>query len=181
MTREQQVRAALKLLELPPARREAGRASIENALDIMTSVGTIHRIVKAARSKAAKKARARYYLALCKLRSAHKTLHTTEGVEPPSFNSVESAIASIENLGEPEQYELYPGAGGRWRQAFAVALAYELLMEWWGSDEFIACTRKGPWWRLSAILYGEDIDLFRHLRAFRPELSPFRRLDPRRA
>jgi hypothetical protein len=49
-------------------------------------------------------------------------------------------------------------------------------MEWWGSDEFISTTRKGTWWQLSAILYGDpDADLFQHLRAFKPELSPFRR------
>jgi hypothetical protein len=52
-------------------------------------------------------------------------------------------------------------------QTRAVALAHDLLMQWWGNDAFITKTRNGPWWRLSAILYGDpDADLYRYLRAF---------------
>jgi hypothetical protein len=167
VTREQQIRAALKLSELPPARREAGRARIETALDIMVSVGTLHTLIKACRSAAHTKAIKVYRKRLWQLEQARKAICVVEGVE---------YVPTKKDPDEPKQYELYPGAGGRWKQAFAVAFAYELLMEWWGGDEFITTTRKGSWWRLSAILYGdEDIDLFRHLRAFKPELSPLRR------
>ncbi len=42
MTREQQVKAALKLSKLPRDRYEAARASIENALDIMVDATFAH-------------------------------------------------------------------------------------------------------------------------------------------
>jgi hypothetical protein len=87
----------------------------------------------------------------------------------PTLAHIESAIKAT----EPRRYELLYRARGT-KPTFAVALAYELLMEWWGSDEFISTTRKGTWWQLSAILYGDpDADLFQHLRAFKPELERF--------
>jgi hypothetical protein len=173
MTREQQVKAALKLSKLPRDRYEAARASIENALDIMVDATIAHNVWKAARSKAAHKAERAYHQALCRLRTTHKAALATGAGVPlyPTLAHIESAIKET----EPRRYELLYRARGT-KPTFAVALAYELLMEWWGSDEFISTTRKGTWWRLSAILYGDpDVDLFQHLRAFKPELSPFRR------
>jgi len=177
MTREQQVKAALKLSKLRRNRHEAARAIIENALDIMGSTSNLHRMVKLCRSKAVTEARGAYYRALRKLQIAHKALLATGSgmVGDLEHASIENAIAAFEARGEPVRYELYPDAAGRWTQGFAVALAYELLMHWWSSDEFISTTRKGSWWRLSAILYGDpDADLFRHLCKFKPERSPFR-------
>ena len=172
MTRAQQTRAALKLLLLAEGNREACKASIENALDIMVDATIAHNVWKAGRSKAATKAGDVYHKALCKLRVVHKALLAAGGAVPPHLDLVR--IESAIRASKPRRYEVLYRAGGT-KQTFAVALAYELLMKWWGSDEFIKRTRKGPWWELSAVLYGEDIDLFRHLRAFRPELSPFRR------
>lgn len=174
MTREQQVRAALKLSKLPRDKRdryEAARASIENALDIMVDATLAHNVWKAARSKAAHKAERAYHQALRRLGTTYKAALTTGAGVPlyPTLAHIESAIKAT----EPPRYELLYRARGT-KPTFAVALAYELLMEWWGNDEFITTTRKGTWWRLSAILYGDtDADLFQYLRAFKPELSPF--------
>jgi hypothetical protein len=166
VTREQQVRAAIKLLELPLPRRAECQTDIEKALGIMASVSTVHALMKAARSAAYTRALKVYRKRRLQLESAYEALCAITGVGPvPAQNP------------EPQHYTLYPGAGGRWKQACAVALAYELLMTWWGGDEFVTITRKGSWWRLSAILYGDPAhDLYRHLRAFKPELSPFRGL-----
>jgi hypothetical protein len=177
MTRDQQVKAALKLSKLPRDRYEAARASIENALDIMVDATIAHNVWKAARSKAAHKAERAYHQALCRLRTTHKAALATGAGVPPHFDLVR--IESAIRASEPRRYEVLYRAGGT-KPTFAVALAYELLMEWWGGDEFITTTRKGSWWQLSAILYGDpDADLFRHLRRFKPELSPFRRSSAR--
>jgi len=142
MTREQQVKAALELSELPRHRHEATRASIENALDIMADATIAHNVWKAGRSKAATKARGAYYKALCKLRVAHKALLAAGGGVPSNLDlaRIESAIRAS----QPRRYEVLYRAGGT-KPTFAVALAYELLMEWWGGDEFIGKTRRGPW------------------------------------
>ncbi len=51
-------------------------------------------------------------------------------------------------------------------QERAVENAYDLLTQWRG-DEKLVTTRRGKWWRLAAILYGDpDADLFRYLRTF---------------
>jgi hypothetical protein len=168
MTREQQVKAALKLSELPRHRHEAARASIENALD--------QHIFKVSRSAAHTRALKVYRRRRLQLESAHKALCIIERSACSDAHGMEY-VPTKDHPSETWHYELYPGAGGRWKQAFAVALAYALLMKWWGSEELIKTTRKGPWWRLSAILYGDPTyDLFRHLRAFKPELSPTRRI-----
>lgn len=72
MTREQQVKAALKLSKLPRDRYEAARASIENALDIMVDATFAHNVWKAARPKAAHKAERAYHQALRRLRTTYE-------------------------------------------------------------------------------------------------------------
>jgi hypothetical protein len=73
---------------------------------------------------------------------------------------------------EPRHYRVIYRAGET-KQTFAVALAYELLSRWRKGEKIVTTRRKG-WWQLAAILYGENIDLYRHLRTFRPEFSPLR-------
>ena len=176
MTRDQQIKAALEILKLPLTQREAARVSIEKALAVMGSASTIHGIVKRNRSRAVTEARDAYYRALCKLRVTHKALLDTGSgmVGVLDLAAIENTIAAFEQSDTPVRYEVYPDFAGRWRQGFAVAAAYELLMQWWGSDEFIKTTRKRPWWRLSAILYGDpEADLFAICVRSGPNKNPF--------
>jgi hypothetical protein len=167
MTREQQIEAALKLSKLPPARRAAARVSIEKTLGVMGSARILHGLIKLNRSKAGRT----YHLAFRKFLIAHKALLAIGSELLVS----DLPIAAFEAGDKLVQDEFFSDFVDRGPQGFAAALAYELLLQWWGSDEFISTTRKGPWWRLSAILYGRrDADLFRHLCKFKPERSPFR-------
>jgi hypothetical protein len=168
-----QVRAALKVLKPPMDKRAACRAEIKNALTIMGSVIALHNLIKACRSKAHAEVVHAYHRALCGVRTAHRALVAIEksAIESIAIEGGEQGVA--ENPVVVGPYELYPGAGGRWRQAFAVALAYELATDWGRS---VARTCKGDWWQLAAILYGEwpPLDLYRHILRFEPERSPFR-------
>jgi hypothetical protein len=175
MTREQQIKAALEILKLPPGRRAAARVSIEKALDALDCACVLHWKMKFLRSKTATKARDAHYRALCRLRVTHKSLFATARGIGLDLTTIENAITAFEELDALVRYEFYPDFDGRWRQGFTVAAGHALLMQYWGSDEFITKTRKGAWWRLSAILYGdENADLFRHMCAFKPERGPFR-------
>ena len=170
MTPDHQVRAALQRFKPSPHQQAARRADIENALAMMAAAITVQNLVKAYRSKAHRRAMRAYHRALLKVRT---TYHAASFGQ--QFAAVESAIAEIENPGPPLVLSLYPRAAGRWRQAYAVALAHWLLTKWEGNA---ALTRKGDWWWLAAILYGrrQPLDLFRHMRAFKLELSPLRDL-----
>ena len=107
--------------------------------------------------------------------ATHKSLFATASGIRVDLATIENAITAFEQLDALVRYEFYPDFAGRWRQGFTVAAGHALLLHWWGSDEFITKTRGGRWWRLSAILYGDPAaDLFRHMRAFKPERSPFR-------
>jgi hypothetical protein len=190
MTREHQVQAALELLLMGrKGNRAACKASVENAVDFMVDMDVVSKMWRAKHSKAAQKATRTYHQALRRLQVAHKALLAAGGRVPSGLDltrietlqvahkalaaggrvpdlldltSIETAIKAT----EPQRYKVLYRTGPK--EEFAVRLAYELLMKWWGSEEFITTTRKGPWWKLSAILYGNSTyDLFRHLRAFK--------------
>ena len=104
-------------------------------------VSVLHWKVKINRSKAVTETRAADYRVLCKLRVTHKALLATVSgmVGGLDLATIENAIAAFEQLNTRVRYcyEFYPDFAGKWKQGFAVALAYELLLHWWGSDEFI--------------------------------------------
>jgi hypothetical protein len=168
MTRAQQIEAALKLISPPPGRRDQCGGNIADALDIMVDWDGVANVWRARGSKAAHKARRTYYRALRRLQVADKALRAAGGQVPGCLDltTIERAIKAT----GPRRYQVRYRAGGP-KQEAAVLLACELLTEWWGK-EFVTTTRKGPWWRLSAILYGDPAyDLFRHLRALKGELN----------
>ena len=169
MTPEEQVRAAFKVLKPPSDRRAICRASIENALGMMAMASSSHRVREAERSKAYSKARRAYHSAARRMRATIVALLATGGGAPAclELERMEEAISASEPL--PQQYRARASIKPTW----AVALAWDLATKWGRS---VTLTVGGDWWRLAAILYGRVplIDLYRHMLAFEPELSPFR-------
>jgi hypothetical protein len=162
MTRSQQIEAALELISPPTGRRDQCRGNIEYLLDDMGSNANL----KSTRAKAGARAWGAYHRALCRLLVTHDKLEATGWggrIERAAIERAIHATTPERYRNERAQSEAY-AAGSE--QARAVALAHDLLTQWWGS-EFITTTRKGPWWRLSAIFFGDpDADLYRYLRAF---------------
>ncbi len=48
------------------------------------------------------------------------------------------------------------------RATLAVAFAHEALTQWGGGVEIVSTVGE-KWWRLAAVLFGEEIDLYQHL------------------
>jgi hypothetical protein len=182
MTREQQIEAALELISPPPGRRDQCRGNIEYMLDRMAAASGSNVDLKAIRAKAGARAWEAHHRALRRLLATHdkltaagwggkieraaieRAIHATTPEQYRRERARHEAYACSINLAHPS-YDASPSAG--LEQARAVDLAYDLLMQWWDSDEFITTTRGRPWWRLSAIFYGDpDADLYRYLRAF---------------
>jgi hypothetical protein len=189
LNHDQQIRAALKVLNPPARQRAACRADVENALAIMAKVSITHEVFAAQRTKAHSRAQRTYLVALCRLRAAHRALLDAGGAVPLflDLDRIERAI----HASKPQRFEVLYRAGGT-KQTFAVALAYDLLPKWDGKialtrgrkrghrgDVITSNTSSTAWWWLGAILYGEDIDLYGHMRRFEPELAPFH-IGPRR-
>jgi hypothetical protein len=176
MTPEHQVRAALKVLKPPPERRAACRVAIEDALAIVAEMSIAHDMEEAYRSKAYSRALGTYRRALLRLRAAHQAV-LDAGVVPKgvlTLDRIESAIRDANRANaqivaaravRAGEVDIRPGAI---KPSFAVGLAFELAMDWGAS---VALTVKGDWWRLAAVLYGESVDLYRHMRMLKPELS----------
>lgn len=159
MTREQQIRAALKLPA--PSRHDRAKCQkdVENALDIMADVSSTIEIITTQRSMAASKVKATpaYHRALLKLRTVHRAVFGAKDA------AIENAIAAIDGRAAPLLQLARLNTIGI-EQTVAAKLAYGLLKQW--GNKKITTTRGGPWHRLAAILYGdEDADLFQYLRA----------------
>jgi len=99
----------------------------------------------------------------------HRRAAATGGGAPAclELERIEEAISASEPL--PQQSR----PTGSIKPTWAVALAWDLATKW---GRNVTLTVGGDWWRLAAILYGRLplIDLYRHMLAFEPELSPFR-------
>jgi hypothetical protein len=184
MTREQQIRVALRRLKPSANQRAKYRGEIKNALAIMADVSIAHNIWAAQRSRPHRIAASAYLKALRRLRAATRALLAAGGAVSRDLNldRIEREIRARESRRFKVIYRvddkhrmLNDGEClrvGATKPTFAVALAYELLKEW---GRKIEKTPRGDWGQFSAILYGNpDIDLSRHMRKFRPELSPFR-------
>jgi hypothetical protein len=166
MTREEQVGALLEVLPKPPPDR---RDAIENALAWMAMASSSHRKREAESSKAYSKALRAYDSAARRMRARINALLNAGGGVPIGGISLEQIEDSI-SWSEPQRVR----PRGSIKPTWAVALAYELCTELGAS---VGLTHRGDWWRVAAILYGRlpPIDLFRHMRKFKPEFSPFRR------
>ena len=167
MTRDQQIRKALKLLAPPAAEREECRHEIRLALDRVENFTASARSSRASRSKK-KGGLPRYHAALRRLLNAFDFL---DPALKPWFNlapgfttrtTIEAEIAKAESiLAQPSAPPRRDGS----RNKAAVAAAYDLLT-WRGHNATV--TRGGRWEKLAQILADDlTVDLFDHLRKFK--------------
>ena len=165
LSRPQQVREALTLLNPPPRERKAYQCHIANALDIMEDATIAHKVFASGRSEAAIMARTKYNNALRRLRAAHDALLAAGGSVPIVLDlaRIESAIASTDP--QPKSWiRIYGSPVVRHKHKRAVRLAHSLLTGW---KRDISISRTGTWHELSAILFGDKrVNLYRHLYEF---------------
>ncbi len=168
MTRAQQIDTALKVLAPPRYKRKHCRSNIEYMLDDVQAFSGTSAELRATRSKRTARAWRSYHLAVVRLRATHIALLATGWGGFIELADIERAIQKT----TPEECDVRRRAQEMWaslgglEQKRAVENAYDLLTQWRG-DEKLVTTRRGKWWRLAAILYGEpDADLFRYLRTF---------------
>jgi hypothetical protein len=176
LTRDQQIRKALKLLAPPPSQRAQCRQDIGAMLDRVEYGAVSARSFRVASSKKGKAGVRRYYAALRRLRSAYNAL---DPAVRPWFSLTETAyiagkptlidreITTAENfLDRPSP----PPRRAADRNKAAVAAAHALL-SWWGRKAVV--TRGGKWEQLSKILAGDlSVGLFDHLREFKRHPGP---------
>ena len=155
MTRKQQIKEALALLDPPPPEREDCRRDIERMLDRMEGVS---RVVKYAVTKKSMRA---YSAALRKMQTASRN-HARAGGSL-TLRGIDQAVASNEAWSRSWQ------PPPRWlKHKEAVGAAYKLLARW--TRRGIVVSSTGTWHKLSAILFGDErVNLYRHLRAFAGE------------
>jgi hypothetical protein len=171
VTRNQQVRKALKLLAPPPSRLAECHYDIGVALDRVEHSAAAARSFREAGSKKGRAALRRYVAALRRLNQAYVSL---DPAIRPWFSLVERAyIAGTATIIDREiaMAEAFlnrpslPPRRDASRAKAAVAAAYDLL-KWWGHNA--AATRGGKWAELAKILAGNSAaDLFDHLREFK--------------
>ena len=176
MTRDQQIRKALKLLAPPPGERAECQYDIGLALDRVESGAAAARSFRVAGSKKGKAEVRRYCAALRRLRTAYRSL---DPAIRPWFSLAETAYVAGKptvidrEIARAESFLDRPSPPPRRhasRIKAAVAAAYDLL-QWWGHKA--AVTRGGKWADLAKILAGErTVDLFDHLREFKRSPGP---------
>ena len=167
MTRDQQIRKALKLLAPPTAEREECRHEIRLALDRVENFTAFARSSRASRSK--KRADCRVTTLRsdgCSTPSILSIRRSSLGsISPQAFTTrttIEAEIAKAESLlAQPSAPPRRDGS----RNKAAVAAAYDLLT-WRGHTATV--TRGGIWEKLAKILADDlTVDLFDHLRKFK--------------
>jgi hypothetical protein len=171
MTRDQQVHAALRLLNPDPERRDECERAINEALDWIarqTLVGQIG-------SKRHKAALAKFHAALRRTELARNALLGPERQWTEAGHADLPALPLSPWIEFCEQQLAQPRT--RWGRKFANARYYaaweakSLLQQW--SRRRISQTRGGPWAKLAAILHGQPrADLFRTIQRFRPHILP---------
>ena len=176
MTRDQQIRKALELLEPPPSQRAECQHDIKITLDRVERGAAAARSFRVAGSKKGKAGVRSYYAALRRVRAAFRAIdpairrwfslaEIAYVAGRPTVIDREIEIAEV-FLARPSQRPR-PDAS---RNKFAVAAAYDLLI-WWNQRAVV--TRSGKWAKLAKILTGDmTVDLFDHLREFRRRPSP---------
>jgi len=174
MTRDQQIRKALKLLA-PPYRAET-QHDIKIALDKVERGAAAARSFRVAGSKKGKAGLRRYCAALRRLRASYNAIdpairpwfslaETAYVAGNPTVIDREIAMAAV-FLDRPSP----PPRRNASRNKLAVAAAHDLLF-WWGHKAVV--TRGGKWAQLAKILAGnQTVDLFDHLREFKRRPVP---------
>jgi hypothetical protein len=175
VTRDQQVREALKLLAPSPRERTEWQHDIELALDRVKRDTAAARSFRVAGSKQGKAGLRRYLAALRRLR---QTYYSLDPAIRPWFSLAETAYVAGKTVIDREiakaEAFLYrrspPPRRDASRNRAAVAAAYDLL-RWWGHQP--AITRGGRWAELAKILAGDrTVDLFDHLREYKRRPGP---------
>jgi hypothetical protein len=157
VTRKQQIKEALALLDPPPPEHEDCRRDIERKLDHMIEVS------RAVKYAATKKSMRAYSAALRKMQKASRNHTRAGGALTLRAGGIDQAVATDEawlRCWQPPS---------RWlKHKEAVFAAYKLLDRW--NQHGIVVSSTGTWHRLSAILFGDKrVNLYRHLRAFAAE------------
>lgn len=155
MTRDQQIKFALGILN--PEDRAECRADIVQMLDIIDEVmkeeGTM------SNSKETKAKVQRLHKALDEVQAAYNALPDplkATVFKQPDLHSLPAAckLFKSKSLKRPAE-----------RQRLATVAAQALLIDY---DIKRTVTRRGPWYRLAAVLYGDrTADLFAYLREFK--------------
>lgn len=169
MTRDQQIRDALKLLAPPPGDRAECLHDVGVALDRVEFGTAAARSFKVASSKRGKVKLRSYLAALRRVKAAAAALDPA--IRP--WFSLPQAVIDRE-IATTEAFLARPprpsGGSDASRKKATVSVAYDLL-RWWNHK--VVCTRGGEWAELAAILAGDqDLDLFDHMCAFKHSPAP---------
>jgi hypothetical protein len=175
MTREEQIRDALKVLKPPSKELDEWKAIVEHAIDVVSARARVTASVKAPVSKLGREQIKRYRASLVKVRAAY------EALEPPirvwfslagvGYVAGGPTVVSRE-IARSDLFLQQPSPEGRkdaTKQAEAAQQAWLLLM-WRGMKT--VTTTGGDWDRLSRILNGEKtVRMTEHLREFKKALA----------
>lgn len=166
MTRDEQMRAALALLDVPKDELAEWKSRLGRVFATMDETIGLHDMEASARSKDFAKARASYAKALRRLQAAGKALDGLGWEAPITPAQIERALrwhAPTTIPANANWAEIYSGEPGvpTHKHELAVQVAHDLLTRR-GINKIVS-TRGDKWWQLSAILAGEDVDLFRYL------------------
>jgi hypothetical protein len=154
MTRAQQVREALDLLDSPASERDTCRAHIKEVLDIIESVIRADENAKITRT-----AMLAYSDALRRMLAASKKHRDAGGALAIPHEVIERAVDFDKDWSA--NWGPYPRRTGQ----VAVTLARELLVRW--KPAAISVYTDGAWNKLAALLCGEPgRNLYRQIQAF---------------
>jgi hypothetical protein len=174
VTRNQQIRKILELLQPPPGRRAECEYDIQLAFDRVERGADAARTFRITTSKKGRAALKRYCAALRRLRIALDSLDPAirpwlsiaMAVSGKSIDLVREIRIAEALLDQPSP----PSRRDASRNKLGVAASYDLL-KWWGHKAPV--TRGGKWAQLAKILAGgPDVDLFDHLREFKHGPGP---------
>jgi hypothetical protein len=162
VTLEQQVSAALRILDPPPTERERCRLQINYALAIISKREETIQLSSFVKSKRLTGAWRAVHKAARRMKAALDALKRAGWGYPHHID--EPALNLLIDYSAPEnEYWKFVPISPETKAYSAARLAY-LLLDRWGIN--VTLTRKGPWARLAAELYGDPkADLFRQMRA----------------
>jgi hypothetical protein len=183
MTRAEQIDAAVALrkgLKNPPP-EEKCRENLEHVLDTIEAIGLYYQ------PQAHIKVRRAF---LSQIKQVEKLIKTAPITGIAQFDlDIETMVKKLKLYaetfsGENKMHETTPvqpewwvnnssatieHTRGTYKQAAVALNARELLLRWGATDKELVTTPDGTWYKMAAILYGnEKANLFQYLRAVRP-------------
>jgi hypothetical protein len=168
LTHDQQVTNALALLAPKAAEHGQCNRDVEAALMDIMSNGVDPKPY----SRDTKDVVRPLIAALTRARDLHKKLVPLDDygiVSPLDLENLNGQIAFYEEWRDERPDSLHRTSP---KQQAAVKEAHALVLKYCGK-QFARATRKNKWWKLSAILFGDDQhDLLRHMRAFKNRPDP---------